>query len=518
MIKFGAIKDRVYKPLINYNGMSRVTNGNRVLIDGGTSGTNATMYSGRGVLFNGTDQSIDFNVVKGQTLYKFNHDLKQIVIENIDFNGVYSLGKVNGTGDYEAVTYGNIIVTNVPFTPDQVKTQYNNPEQFLYHEKQQDGTFIPKSNFLSQEELNSVVAHFPMCETDGFVRNMIGYSEGANIVDTGGTFLSDDDEVATHDYADGVHTVEVTTAGTNTVRPYIKINISDTLEVGSTYLYSFDIKVISGTFGNYAFHLNNGAKSTKQYSGSDLSVYDVAIAGYAQSELAFIFDGTNTFKIEISNIKVQELTETYAIENFTDATRSNAKNLSSGLQTCLLETDELGVTIGNSFDGIRNDMKIEPNAFLHPQYELGVGYHLIEGIFEYYEDNTYVKMAITYNGFGITKYLDNHLRMYLTRDGDKYFLVPDTAAKSKLVKNTKYHFTVEVVDNGSSVTAQFSLNGELCTSLSKDYTDYDVEAIYGLLGSSTIKAPAKLSLFNIHKTPQDPTKLYADAVKKGLLS
>ena len=584
-----------YRPYIDYNWSTTIDSitGDRLLKDvGHTPKYNATLYSGREVKFNGTDQSIiagavsslgltespteftigcEFNGNNGKilnigsdstshgiTIQQTNGELKLnanhneneilkcgfydrgttvITFKNNKFsiycNGeliisktfVYSntfnflqtdelmIGSYNdGNSLYDGLVGNIFIVNDVALTPTEIKYQYSHPEKFLYHEKQSDGTFIAKSEILSQDKIDNVVAHFPMCETDGYVRNMIGYSEASPIIDTGGTYISDDDEVATHDYADGVHTIEVTTAGTNHVRPYIQINISDTLEVGSTYLYSFDIKVISGTFGDYTFHLNNGAEGTKLYSGSDLSVYDVAIAGYAQSELAFIFDGRNTFKIEISNIKAKKLTETYPIENFTNAARDNAKNLTIGLQTCFWKRDVLGVPIGSSFDEIicdgvgYADTEFTPDPLKSFQIEIIVAFggDGVETVIGLVDGTNHIYFRRN-NNINRTEYKINDKQVY-----------PN--ASDPFIKN---HYVLEYNSVLATITAY--LNGakhsdNTSVSFSSPSNPFSLAKRNDGATQNFERLNGLLHMLKVHTTPQDPAQLYADAVKKGLLS
>ena len=585
-----------YRPYIQYKWNTSIdSTGNKVLLDNGVVPKfNATLYSGRGVKFNGVDQSVastfgelgmsehpeKFTIIidaiptnskiilntgyssstNGITLYVSGNTLvlsansnensslsgsfsgQGTVVITFDNNvfSLYANGEIianreliysspiwfrqtesfslgayrNSSSFFEGTLDNAILIDRIALSPTEIKYQYNYPEKFLYHEKQTDGTFVAKSKILTQDKIDSVVAHFPMCETDGFVRNMIGYSEEANIV-TDISFVdwgSAGDGTVT-DNGDGSFTVEVTTATDSQTYPRLDMNQLHDRLVGETYRYDVSVESIDG----------NSPDTIAVYDGS-LFILGSGVGDFtkvstctsSRTEGHFYLDGQTLWKIKIT-MSEKKLTSTYPIENYTNATRDNAKNLTTGLQTCFWKRDVLGVPVGSSFDGIRNDTEIESVVIPHMKYELGVGYHLIEGVFEYYKDNTYVKIATTYNGFGITKYFDNFLRLYITRDGNEYFVVPTTVAEPKLVKNTKYHFTVEIVDNGSSVTAQFSLNGELCDSVSEDYTDYDVEAISGLLSSSNVVAPAGLFLFNIHTTPQDPAKLYADAVKKGLV-
>jgi len=157
------------------------------------------------------------------------------------------IGTINGTG-YTAGITSNLIYMKGTLQPHEIMYQYTNPEKFLYHEKQADGTFIAKSEILSQEELDNVVAHFPMCETDSYVRNMIGYSEGGNIVTTN-SFVdwgSDGDGTVT-DNGDGSFTIEVTTATTSSIYPRVDMNQLQDRLTGETYRYDVEVVSVDGS-------------------------------------------------------------------------------------------------------------------------------------------------------------------------------------------------------------------------------------------------------------------------------
>ncbi len=486
-----------YRPEIDYKWTTTNKSGNRELINAGESNPSykATMYSGRGLKFNGTNQSYKIDVKQGQILYKFDVTNNKLVTENITFTGVYKIGKVGGVGDYEDILYSNIIVSNSKFNNYELDYLHNYHEKFFYHEKQTDGTFVAKSKILTQDKIDNIVAHFPMCETDGYVRNMIGYSELSPIVDTGGTYIVDDDEDATHTYSNGVHTIEVTTAGTNYVRPFVRTTMSENFEVGATYLYSFDIKVISGTFGNYSFYLNAGDATTKHYSGNVTSIYDVTIAGYDTNQIGIVCDGTNTFKIEISNIQVKKLTSTYTIENFTNAARDDAMNLTIGLQACLWKRDVLGVPTAGSFDELSFD---------------GVGYMDTGWTPKLGENLEFVvnlmKPIGAYGTFMLagSQYLRNK-RWNVGEITGKFFDIGCSFGNGNFLT----HCYIE-----STLDGNFSLyrDGVLINSYT-DGTNIDAIMKLGRRYNTT-----SYRSFKVHTTPQDPAKLYNDALKKGLLS
>ena len=504
-----------YRPDIDYTWTTTNKSGNRKLINAGESNPEykATMYSGRGVKFNGTDQICKIDVKQGQILYKFDVTNNKLVTENITFTGVYKLGKVGGIGDYEDILYSNIIVSNSKFNNYEFDYLYNYPEKFLYHEKQTDGTFVAKSEILSQSQIDNIVAHFPMCETDGYVRNMIGYSELSPIVDTGGTYIADDDEVATHDYSDGVHTVEVTTAGTNSVRPFVRTTMSENFEVGATYLYSFDIKVISGTFGNYSFYLNAGDAATKHYSGNVTSMYDVTIAGYDTNQIGIVCDGTNTFKIEIANIQVKKLTSTYPIENFTNTARDDAKNLTTGLQTCLWKRDVLGVPTAGSFDEITFD---------------GVGY-VDTGWVPTLKPNDYTIELIIVRPTTVQDWYNKYLS-FGASSGQGTIEISKNSSTGGTIRfygvTKSYNFRVynymHIVLASSKQKVYITLNGDVAHQTAdtpKNYTRTQTLQLgkYASDLNQNINTGA-IRLFKVHTTPQEPAKLYNDALKKGLLS
>ena len=566
-----------YRPDIDYNWKTTFDgSGNRQLINAGESNPDykATLYSGRGVKFNGTDQSIDTGVytITGNTTISFSFipnkadgqlcilgrarimlhsnklqmdlrgsggfpdvfvsrvlDITKSYGVSIVFyadkietwlNGILDtvtitptiglayryIGQRGNSQSFSESTISNITIINHALTPYEIKYQYSHPEKFLYHEKQADGTFIAKSEILSQSKIDSVVAHFPMCETDGFVRNMIGYSESviSGIIDNAPT---DDDEVSTYTKNDDTsYDLAVTTAGTNTSRPYLahSFNCSN-----SSYHYkvSFDVVVNSGTpilrdmYNGYHMSLNETLKTGHYefvlHTGNDSYGY-----------LVQYFNGTYEFDISVTNFKVTQLTSTYPIENFTNAARDDAKNLSTGLQTCFWKRDVLGVPVGNSFNEITFD---------------GSGY-VDTGYMVTYKEKKQIELVVTKRVGDLSMFgaiigdIDNYTALYVRFNPHCDNVVGincNSYGYTELHILDISHIVITIYVDGYEVFLDGASQGLKNTS---GGTNDGSSLIIGRINTISYPLIGSLRLFNIHTTPQDPAKLYNDAVKKGLLS
>lgn len=564
MFSFGLLKNSTvdsYRPLINYKWYTTIdSNGSRELLDMGTLPKyNAKLYSGRGVKFNGVDQSVNIQNITSQQLRNEDWTVttyierggasysvwlgwvdisiiewgvkiwdgthRDILVSNA--GGVFTLVKKgtiyslfhegvfigsqdcspiaqnNGVwiGNRPDVSYSSVIVGNFTFiskalTISQIAYQYNNPEKFLYREDN-----ILKSKILNQSEIDNVVAWFPMCETDGYVRDMVNYSESENVVGVN-TFTDwGNDTVGTvTDNLDGSYTIDVTTAGTSATVPRLDFSqLVQSKYIGETWVYSLDVVVNSGTLAQVATY--DGAISTMNKVGNKYILVSTASTDRTNSN--FYFDGRNTFSITISNITVKKLTGIYQINNYTDSCRDLAKNLSTGLQTCFFKRDVLGVPYASSFNELSFD---------------GVGY----------ADTGWIPNSGTYFEIEIVMFFTSELTdqelgssgfRVIRRSSDGTLLVYGDENRVFTGTYTRDGFTHLVVRfNTDGTMSGFSNNNVMSSGAVTNVVD-DTSFLIGKRNSydsSYITLPIKL--FKVHTTPQDPAKLYADAVKKGLLS
>jgi len=543
-------------PYIDYKWSSHTrANGDRELFDYGKSHSNGKLHFGKGIKFNGVDQSVTayipefktviytitagsdathyhidcgtscgiFWVVGGKpTVYYsgINHNVNMLLEEGKTYTISYIKttssveAYINGSkvAEFEATTQvfgahdttigsesgmndtvSNVIFINNVLTPQQIEYQYKYPEKFLYHEKtvNADGsaTWEAKSKILTQDEIDSVVAHLPMCEVDEYVRDMIGYSEGVNVV-TSNSFVdwgSDGEGIVT-DNGDGTFVIEVTTVTASQNYPRLDMNQLITKLDGEIYKYEIKVTSVDGNSPDkiaiYDGNLTNVGVGEGAFNKVSTTVSD-------RSNSNFYFDGRTIWKCIIS-MKAKKLTSTHQIENFTNSVRDEAMNLTYGLQTCFLERDELGVITGGSFDRLNCD---------------GVGY--MSNDYMISDSNSWQIEMILYvnsenrNYGGIVLYpfyFNTHTAI------DVYLRLNDMSTSFNT--GAGYQHLIMEYDAVSSVV-KFYWNG-VCIS-EGTVTKY---GDYGLLKTlASTKYP--IPLFKIHTTPQDPLELYNKAISTG---
>jgi len=474
-------------PEIGYQMKPYVKGGKALLPNRGKGNYDADLYFGRGLKQNGNDQSVTMPINTTVNTIVFFKNGSLVFDETLQTLTDYV------TDVTSADIYQNFIFYKGIFEPHEKRYMETNPEKFLYHEKQDDGTFIAKSEILSQEQLDNVVAHFPMCETDGYVRNMIGYSEGENIV-TDNSFVdwgSAGVGIVT-DNGDGSYTVEVTTATDNQNYPRLNMNQLQDRITGETYRYDVEVVSVDG----------NSPDTIAAYDGSlfvlgrgEGSFTKVSTVTLDRTVGHFYFDGRKIWKITV-RMSEKKLTSTYPIDNFTASCRDKAKNLQTGLQTCFWKRDVLGVPVGSSFKELilSNDSTkgFTTGYIIDDANSFG-----IEAILEVFSPRRY-------NYF-------NPYPCYFSTHGsiDVYIRLNDVSWG----ENTgvgKQHCYIYYDAVSSELT--IAING--IVKKTGTVTKYGV---YGELKTVFIN-DGSLPLLNFHFTPQDPAKLYADALKRGDLS
>jgi len=474
-------------PEIGYQMKPYVKNGKALLPSRGKGNCNADLYFGRGVKQNGVDQNITMPINDTINTIAYFKNGSLVFDETLQTLTNY-ITDINSADIYQ-----NFIFYKGIFEPHEKRYMETNPEKFLYHEKQLDGTFIAKSEILSQEQLDNVIAHLPMTCTDGYIRNMIGYSE-TSIIGTIDNAPTDADEVSTYTKVDDTaFDLAVTTAGTNTTRPYLahSFNCSN-----SSYHYkvSFDVVLNSGTCGlrqmyNGIFLPININLTTGHYewllpAGDDSYQY-----------LVQYFDGSKLFDISVTNWKIEQ-TVAYPIANFTASCRDGAKNLQYGLQTCFWKRDVLGVPTGSSF----NELTFSQGS----ANALRTGYIIddsnsfgIEAILEVFSP----RRSNYFNPYPF--YMVTH------REVDLYIRLNDVSWAGG--PGAGKHHCYLYYDATSSELI-IVVNGVV-----KKTGTVTKKGVYGELANSYANN-GTLPLLNVYTKPQDPAKLYANAVKKGLMS
>lgn len=128
--------------------------------------------------------------------------------------------------------------------------------------------------------------------------------------------------------------LEVTAAGTEISRPYIKSNVNDTT-INKWYRVSFDYKVNSGTCVFRAIHLGSGAKVYASIiSGSGTITKYIKSAAANDFIGTLYFDGRNTFSVQIDNWSVQELGWADSQDLYDDLINNQGYTEQEALQEC----------------------------------------------------------------------------------------------------------------------------------------------------------------------------------------
>jgi len=493
-------------PLIEYTWSTSVdSTGNRVL-DNKPSAVEyrADLYFGKGVKTNGTDQSFPINCIGATTLYVF----KDGVLTTEDVTAIDTY-----TAD-EEVVYSNAITTSKAFTDSQVDYLSKYPEKFLYHEKtvNADGsaTWEAKSKILTQDELNSVVAHLPMCETDGYVRDMVGYSEvdvGTDSeFDTGDSWVTQNGASISGSI---LHLADENYSGAN--------GSSFDAEVGDMFLASIKINSINQINGGISLIIRSPTVQLAEYSLPVGESYFVFTSS-EESTLRVYVEGSSTWSgtAEVESVYVKKLTSTYPIANFTTSVRYEAMNLTYGLQTCFLERDELGVITGGSFDSITSnsvaDYSITNNFSLENVTNIEFIYEADSSLPKYnYNKLLYIGQGntsffrIERLGVGSTLYSEVN-----TQNTQQYFSFPDDTPIHINYYINQSTDEISLFVNGIIVGDVEALDDPINTEICDLYLMNNNHLARSIMGN--------IRLFKIHTTPQDPLELYNKAVEKGLLS
>jgi len=374
--------------------------GKRYLQDvGDAPATDTVSNNGQGLKFNGVDQNISlFEVVANDsyTMIADNGATRVCSLDNNLFNNGNVVAYFNGEGGYVTIDsvptgiraivcrptefdiyvngllfktesvplgysqtvypdigkrntfYTEGIVSNYIFikgnlTPTQIAYQFNNPEKFLYRQNN-----ILKSDILTQGEIDNVVAYLPLCENDGYCRDLVGYSEGSEEV-TNGTFDTNLDGWSVAATSRGTYSWDSGRAKiiNNGADSYPNITTYVACTIGSTYKISFSADM--GTADAVELRLVDGVSGNVNYQVTESGNYEVIWECQATDNyliLLYLWETGNTgHDCWFDNISIKELSATYPITNYLDTMRTNAENLDTGLQTSSLVRDSLGVPI-----------------------------------------------------------------------------------------------------------------------------------------------------------------------------
>lgn len=273
----------------------------RYLKDVGSTPTyNASMYFGRGAYLNGVDQTITVPI----------NTTIQTALKRV--NGVVTINETSQT------------LTNYVISGLGVHKDYYLFTRLLTTAEKDSYTNTPELFYAMAQADNTCVLNMPMCETDGYARNMKSYSEGSELV------------TVVNGY--GKNTVTKTNdVYTITVIDDIKgcfITIPNVL-IGDKVLISYKIISSTATAGN----IFSWFGSTKIEPISTFSHINTSTRTSGDTR----FEGLNTGAVITFKVSVKKLTGVSFIQNYASSVRDNAKNLQYGLQTCKFVRDSLGV-------------------------------------------------------------------------------------------------------------------------------------------------------------------------------
>ena len=203
------------------------------------------------------------------------------------------------------------------------KESYTNTPELFYAMAQADST---------------CVLNMPMCETDGFARNMKSYTTESKISEDFSTSATNFNNFTTSSFsiANGLMSV-ITSVVTNGVYESF-----DTI-IGATYLVR--VKTVSNT-GDYMTRVGNGIIPDAGIYTTDTKTIpsEYSFTFIAQSTTSYVYlRNLNPSTTVYDYVYVDRVTGVYPITNYTSSVRDNAKNLQYGLQTCKFVRDSLGV-------------------------------------------------------------------------------------------------------------------------------------------------------------------------------
>lgn len=297
-----------YNPLINYDWSTTTTSGLRYLKDVGSTPTyNASMYFGRGAYLNGVDQTITVSI----------NTTIQTALKRV--NGVVTISETS-----QALT--NYVISGVGVHKD-----YYLFTRLLTTAEKDSYTNTPELFYAMAQTDSSCVLNMPMCETDGYARNMKSYSETSvgsdfnnNLLAPFYTYFGD----ATASVLDGKAIVTASLLYGN-----LRTNLSNSKK--------YYIKIVVSEVDSLDWYLFNNKNTQIPIIG--VGSYSSIIS---ESDIVMVQKRSNvgvSTTIKLDSFEVIELSGIHSITNYTSSVRDNAKNLQYGLQTCKFVRDSLGV-------------------------------------------------------------------------------------------------------------------------------------------------------------------------------
>lgn len=547
---FGVKTDK-YKPYINYDWSTTTASGLRYLKDVGSTPTyNASMYFGRGAYLNGVDQSIEHDtitlsadftyittkqwngntfdiihggatayigiansnsiVLKGTTytyiplnttllsnliynicikrigniLYAYINGVEagntSITVESISLNTVSRYGSAFGEKIIK-----DMFIFNRALTQSEITQAYEQPELF-YAMAQADST---------------CVLNMPMCETDGYVRNMKTYSEGDNF---SGFTIGSQTTGTGNSITKNNNTFNITNVVSTGQVYYPLVRFTPDVFNSDLYYQEIEVKCVTGTLKVGVIEGNPSTTINEVLTAGQSRVY-TKVSGFAnlggQKGVIFL-DGLNypSFTAEVTLRNVRKITNgIHPIQNYTTSVRDNAKNLQYGLQTCKFVRDGLGV-IQSASDYLEGDTVGYADTGWVPSADEDWQVECVWYVGEM-DASQWRKVCRISNVIKIERNQSD----IATIGYEVYGLSGTTST----IKNEYVHILIDS-------TGKVYLNGSNIKDGKPIKTSTDVTLKLFKYSSTADIGNMFIKLFKVHKIPQDPIKLYNNA--QGLLS
>jgi len=285
---------------------------------------------------------INENMVKVYSNKKLTH----IITNGVKKKKTNNIGKT--TNGHLGGFLSNIIYYNNEITLKQVINHYDNLERFLYIN---NGELT--SDYLTIGELKDIIMYLPMCESIGFVIDLVKYKKipiDNNMdyfIETGRNtameIVNENNEI----------TCEITKPGTNRITPKITM-YTDTMKVNDIISTNFTIEKISGSARIIKLVINDVLDVFLNHSSDITRSENYYFIREVKNELPYdnsiYLDSSKLGKCKISNIKFNKLLGVYRINNFTSTMRILSNYMEYSLRQIKWERDALGIPTGPNFN------------------------------------------------------------------------------------------------------------------------------------------------------------------------
>ena len=477
--------------------------GTRIIKNYGTS-SDGISYFGRGLLLNGEDQSVSFEVNEtvNTIAYFLNGELiideTQQDIDNftVDFDGVVQM----------------FIISKSTFNAREKDLLRRYPEKFLYTvaNENEDGskTYNLYSKILSDESVSDIVVFSPMCETNEYAVNLASYAEGVNLAEVTNIYGNTSGDNNTVDNDGNVFTVHNETVTDEIYHPYCRLK-NDNSQAGELYKVSVKIEITSGTA-----YLNKFERGDEDQNNINIDIDSVLTSGRtyeyefignfnSYENITTMFDASTDDYCAFDAVVTMDcvkITAAKQIENYTDSCRDDAKQLTYGVHTHSWKRDLIGIAYDVDFNSLCCDGVgyVDTGFIATGDESFTIEMVIDRRIKHLYEDSL---SGEKYLRFGLNSY--NNPIYYF--DDWLYSYKPDSDI---------FHWILEYDSNSKQVKSVTDGENEVLNDV--DFSCSDT-LLLGQTQYHTRSSKTPFRLFKIHTTPVDPVQLYELAKMKGLL-